>query len=74
MATPTHGAQVIEGELKQALLNGDTQNYDMERGFTRHPIETGTEGILVQLGKGHYSIQAIDMLFIPSFAHLLLCL
>ncbi len=50
VCTPSQGAQVIEGELKQALLNGDTQNYDMERGFTRHPIETGNEGIIIQLG------------------------
>ena len=50
VATPSQGAQVIDGELKQALLNGDTQNYDMERGFTRHPIEAGNEGIVIQLG------------------------
>lgn len=50
IATPSHGAQIIEGELKQALLNGDTLNYDMERGFTRHPIEDGSEGIVVNLG------------------------
>jgi BTB/POZ domain-containing protein 9 len=50
VATPSQGAQVVEGELKQALLNGDTVNYDMERGFTRHPIEDNTEGILVELG------------------------
>ena len=51
MATPGQGAQVIEGEMKQALLNGDTANYDMERGFTRHPIEDRTDGIVIQLGK-----------------------
>lgn len=50
VALPEHGAQVIEGELRQHLLNGDTNNYDMERGFTRHPIEEKTEGIIVQLG------------------------
>ena len=33
------GAQVLQGEMRTALLDGDTTNYDMERGFTRHPIE-----------------------------------
>jgi BTB/POZ domain-containing protein 9 len=41
---------VITGELKQALLNGDSTNYDMERGFTRHPIEDKNEGIVIELG------------------------
>jgi BTB/POZ domain-containing protein 9 len=63
VATQAQGAQVVDGELKQvgvvrcskcahtqALLNGDTVNYDMERGFTRHPIEDTSEGIIVQLG------------------------
>lgn len=50
VATSLHNATVIEGELKTALLNGDMQNYDMERGFTRHPIEPGNPGIVVQLG------------------------
>jgi len=29
------GAQVLQGEMRTALLDGDTTNYDMERGFTR---------------------------------------
>lgn len=44
------GAQVLEGELKQSLLNGDSVNYDMERGFTRHCIEETNAGIIVQFG------------------------
>ena len=32
VATTKHGATVILGEAKQALLDGDTTNYDMERG------------------------------------------
>lgn len=54
-------AQVIEGEIKQALLNGDNTNYDMERGFSRHPIDNRCEGIIVQLG-APYIINHIRLL------------
>lgn len=51
VATPRHGAVVLVGEVKQALLDGDTKNYDMERGFSRHPIDdTQDKGIIVRLG------------------------
>lgn len=50
VATQLHGAQVLQGEMRSALLDGDTQAYDMERGFTRHPIDEGQQGILVRLG------------------------
>ena len=48
VATPKHGATVVNGEVKNALLDGDSSNYDMERGFTRHPIDDNSEkGIIV---------------------------
>ncbi len=49
---PKHGAQVLVGEVKQALLDGDTKNYDMERGFSRHPIDESQpdKGIVIKLG------------------------
>ncbi|XP_023340918.1 BTB/POZ domain-containing protein 9 [Eurytemora carolleeae] len=51
VALPRHGATVLVGEVKDALLNGDNKNYDMERGFSRHPIdEAGDKGIVVKLG------------------------
>lgn len=52
VATQLHGAQVLQGEMRSALLDGDTQSYDMERGFTRHPIDEAQppQGILVRLG------------------------
>jgi len=53
VAVPRHGAQVLIGEVKSALLDGDSKNYDMERGFSRHPIdaESGDKaGIVVRLG------------------------
>jgi len=51
VALPSHGAAVLVGEVKTALLDGDSKNYDMERGFSRHPIdESGDKGIVVKLG------------------------
>jgi len=52
VAVPRHGATVLVGEVKSALLDGDSRNYDMERGFSRHPIDETAErqGIVVKLG------------------------
>ncbi|XP_043256322.1 BTB/POZ domain-containing protein 9 [Colletes gigas] len=51
VAHPTHGAEVLQGEMRCHLLDGDTNNYDMERGYTRHTItETQEHGILIKLG------------------------
>ncbi|CAL7945813.1 unnamed protein product [Xylocopa violacea] len=51
VAHPMHGAQVLQGEMRSYLLDGDTNNYDMERGYTRHTItESREHGILVKLG------------------------
>lgn len=51
VATAQMGATVITGELPEFLLNGDCQNYDMERGYTRHGIDgTGDQCIIVKLG------------------------
>lgn len=51
MAHPNHGTQVLQGGMRSALLDGDSKNYDMERGYTRHAInEEGDEGILIKLG------------------------
>jgi BTB/POZ domain-containing protein 9 len=33
IAHPCHGAQVLQGEIRSYLLNGDNENYDMERGL-----------------------------------------
>ena len=62
VATARLGATVARGELKSALLDGDTQNYDLDRGFTRHPIDDnkGT-GIVVRLGQP-YIINTIKLL------------
>lgn len=44
-------SKVIEGELKEYLLDGDVTSYDMERGYTRHAIVgPGDTGIIVKLG------------------------
>ena len=51
VASLKHGAQVLKGEMRQALLDGDHQNYDVERGFTRHIIDEQGEsgGIVIKL-------------------------
>ncbi|XP_073894269.1 BTB/POZ domain-containing protein 9 isoform X10 [Macaca fascicularis] len=47
-----YGAQVVKGELKSALLDGDTQNYDLDHGFSRHPIDDDCRsGIEIKLGQ-----------------------
>ncbi|XP_045460142.1 BTB/POZ domain-containing protein 9 isoform X1 [Harmonia axyridis] len=44
-------SKVIEGELREYLLDGDVTSYDMERGYTRHAIVgPGDSGIIVKLG------------------------
>ncbi|XP_063993125.1 BTB/POZ domain-containing protein 9 [Diachasmimorpha longicaudata] len=51
VAHPRYGAQVLQGEMRSYLLDGDTHNYDMERGYTRHVItELHDHGILIKLG------------------------
>ncbi|CAG2113642.1 unnamed protein product, partial [Medioppia subpectinata] len=45
-------SQVLNGENRASLLDGDNHNYDMEKGFTRHHIdEASGQGILIQLGR-----------------------
>ncbi|KAK7103537.1 BTB/POZ domain-containing protein 9-like isoform X2 [Littorina saxatilis] len=62
VATTRHGAQVIRGEMKAALLDGDVQNYDLDRGFTRHPIDDNNgQGIAVKLGQP-YIINTVKLL------------
>ena len=38
IATPQHGALVLEGDMCASLLNGDTRNYDGDNDFTIHNI------------------------------------
>lgn len=51
MASPQQGSLVLQGEMTSALLDGNSDNYDMERGYTRHSIGTEDDfGILIKLG------------------------
>jgi len=51
IATNRYQAIVIKGEFKSALLDGDVNNYDFDRGFTYHPIDdTNQNSIVVKLG------------------------
>jgi len=48
--------------MKSSLLDGDSQNYDLDRGFTRHPIDDNNgQGIIVKLGHP-YIINTIRLL------------
>lgn len=53
VGTVKYKAKVMKGEMRTALLDGDSVNYDLDRGFTRHSIEDDTEpeGIVIELGK-----------------------
>uniref|UniRef100_A0A182YNJ8 BTB/POZ domain-containing protein 9 n=1 Tax=Anopheles stephensi TaxID=30069 RepID=A0A182YNJ8_ANOST len=53
VATHKFNSRTIHGEIRSALLDGDTVSYDMEKGYTRHSIgEKGDgSGIIVELGK-----------------------
>lgn len=51
IATSQHGAEVIEGEMRESLLDGDTTTFDLDRGFTRHLILEGDKGICIALGR-----------------------
>lgn len=52
VATPQHDAVTVEGQVKHALLNGDTENYNGEQGYTTHTImKDSSKGITVQLGQ-----------------------
>lgn len=52
VATTRYGAQVLRGEMKAALLDGDCNNYDLDRGFTRHPIDDSyDQGVVIKLAQ-----------------------
>lgn len=54
VASPNLGAMVIQGDMPAALLDGNIDNYDMERGYTRHSItdcyDHDDHGIVIRLG------------------------
>ena len=67
------GAQVLQGEMRTALLDGETTNYDMERGFTRHPIEDGNAGIVVRLGNKDFIVYNNNIfIIIITYVYILL--
>lgn len=54
VATQEFGSKAIQGQLISALLDGDTQSYDMEKGYASHSINPANEkngiGMIVELG------------------------
>ena len=62
IATSRYGAQVLRGEMKTALLDGDCNNYDLDRGFTRHPIDDNyDQGVVIKLAQP-YILNTFKML------------
>ena len=62
VATLQRDACTMEGQVKEALLNGDTENYNGENGYTTHTITRDrSKGITVQLNQ-LYIINCINML------------
>ena len=52
LALEKHGAEVLSGEFKETLFNGEYSCYDLECGFTRHLIgEEDKDGIVISLGR-----------------------
>ncbi|XP_025418018.1 BTB/POZ domain-containing protein 9 isoform X3 [Sipha flava] len=50
IAHPSQGAQVMQGEMRSALLESDSTSHDHERGCTRHLINESDGGIIIKLG------------------------
>jgi BTB/POZ domain-containing protein 9 len=61
IATLAHSALVIEGvcRSRNALLNGETANYDWDSGYTCHQLGSGA--IMVQLGQP-YALDSMKLL------------
>ncbi|CAD7091304.1 unnamed protein product [Hermetia illucens] len=50
VAAVKFNSRTIQGEWGSALLDGDIESYDMEKGYTRHSIDSLDTGIIVELG------------------------
>ena len=74
MATLRSGAVVVKGEMKASLLDGDNVNYDLDRGFTRHPIDDNNgQGIIIKLANP-YIINTVKMLLWDRDMRWVLCI
>lgn len=50
VATHHHGTMCVEGTMRETLLNGDHENYNMDYGYTLHMInDSCSEGITGEL-------------------------
>ncbi|KAK3093519.1 hypothetical protein FSP39_016697 [Pinctada imbricata] len=62
VAASQFGAQMIRGEMKPYIIDGDNQNYDLDRGFSRHPIDDNYgQGIVIKLSQP-YIVNSFRML------------
>ncbi|CAG9539867.1 unnamed protein product [Cercopithifilaria johnstoni] len=51
VVTSAFNATILTGEGSTTLLSGETNRYDMDRGFTTHAIGDKNPGIIIQLGR-----------------------
>lgn len=49
VASTKLGAQVLQGEMPEFLLNGDTQNYNGDRGYCRRNIRCVKKSRFLQI-------------------------
>jgi len=50
VGTHQHGTMCVEGTMRETLLNGDHENYNMDYGYTLHMINDAcSEGITSEL-------------------------
>lgn len=50
LATASYGARAICGKDAEFLIDGDTKNYDMERGYASHIIDDEPDCLIVEFG------------------------
>lgn len=50
LATLNYGARAICGKDAEFLIDGDTKNYDMERGYASHIIDDDSECLMIEFG------------------------
>lgn len=53
LATTKYGTRAICGKDAEYLVDGDTKNYDMERGYASHIIGDDSECLMVEFGTVH---------------------
>uniref|UniRef100_A0AC35TJB4 BTB domain-containing protein n=1 Tax=Rhabditophanes sp. KR3021 TaxID=114890 RepID=A0AC35TJB4_9BILA len=66
VVSPKYDARVICGEVPAAMFAGRPGTYEIDQVYTKHTIESGTEGIIIELNK-HYTLNHILLMFMERF-------